>query len=101
MNHRLNPIYVLSAIIGLIVGWSLPVIIPAIADKLNQSVAVPPFVFYPLFVLLIITVTWMSLRQTRELHREAVAREQGASNLWITLVFTVIIGVLGYCFVAT
>ena len=63
------------------------------------SVQVAPWVFWPLFAVLVAAVVWAQFHEFRENHREAVAKGHGKLNLWVTIIMTVVIGGVGYWFI--
>lgn len=63
------------------------------------SMEVAPWVFYPLFGVLVIAAVWSQFHEFRERHREAVAQGNGKLNLWVTIIMTVVIGGIGYWFI--
>jgi hypothetical protein len=59
------------------------------------SVEVPPWVFYPLFALLVAASTHKNAREFHQEHRAARARGEGRHHLWTTVISLVVIGGLG------
>lgn len=65
------------------------------------TMQVAPWVFWPLFGVMVVAVAWSQFHELRENHREAVARGEGKSNLWVTLSMTIVIGGVGFWFITS
>ena len=60
---------------------------------------VAPWVFWPMFIVLIALGAYAAFHEFRKTHREAVAQGQGKTNLWVPIIMTIGIGGIGYWFI--
>lgn len=65
----------------------------------ESRVEAAPWVFYPLFTLLVAALIRKHTLEFREAYREALARGQGRAHLWGMVISLVIIGGLGFWFI--
>lgn len=65
----------------------------------EASVEVGPWVFYPLFGLLVAAGVWKTTSEMRESYRAAQASGHGPLHLWVSIIMFVVIGAIGLWFI--
>lgn len=65
----------------------------------EARVEVGPWVFFPLFGLLVAAVAWQHAHEFRDAYRKAAARGEGRQHIWINVILFAVIGAIGLWFI--